>query len=147
MQIEYAVRPSVPTNPHGATIVASTPGATRERATLTWGAKATLPLPSVSVQMSCCKDDLNETKRDGEVTRITQQDNADNFIDVFRSNKLYLDAKHDDKCDPVSVAGGTDSFAPSAFETGGFEPTDDGSIKQCKTTWTLKNNTAAAGAA
>jgi hypothetical protein len=143
--IEYAVRPAASPSPHGTTIIATTPGATRERATITWGAQATMPVPSMAVNTACCKEDLNEASREGEVVRITQPGNSDNYIDVFRANKVHLDKKDDNTCSPTSVAG-QDSFAPtdfsvSGFEPSTFEPTDSG-VKQCKTTWILKNNTA-----
>jgi hypothetical protein len=142
--IEYAVRPSVPTPPHGATIIASTPGATRERATLTWGAAGTLPFPQVSVQLACCKDDLKETSRNANTIPIFQNNDSssENWVDVERPFEMSLDNQHSDGCNQDS--GSQSAFAPIPFgQPGSFEP-DPANTKTCKTTWKFNNgdNTA-----
>lgn len=144
--LEYIVRPAASPGAHGSTIIATTPGSSRERATITWGAQATMPTPSMAVNTACCKEELQEDTRDGEVVRISQTGNSDNYVDVFRANKLKLSKKEDDKCGPETTVG-QDSFAPTDFSVSGFEPStfepSDFGIKKCKTTWLLKNNTAA----
>jgi hypothetical protein len=141
--IEYAVRPSVPTPPHGQTIIASTPGATRQRATLTWGAAGTLPFPQVSVQLACCKDDLKETSRDADTIRIFQNNDSssENWVDVERPKKMSLDNQHKDTCDQDS--GSQSAFAPSSFAPSGFAPSISGT-KTCKTTWSFNNTSTSA---
>ena len=147
--LEYAVRPSVPTNPHGLTIIAKTPGATRERATLTWGAKATLPDLSAATNIACCKENLTETERESETVRIFQggDSSSDNWVDVARAKKVSLDKNDDNKCNALSSATQSDSDNTD-FTVSGFASDDgfssDSFVKKCKSTWTLKNNTTAA---
>ena len=135
--IDYAVRPSVPTNPHGSTIIASTPGATRQRATLTWGAAGTLPFPQVSVQLACCKDDLKETDRKSNTHRIFQNgdSSSENWVDVERPYEFALDNQHKDSCNQDS--GSQSDFAPTPFSAG-FSA-DEFGTKTCKTTWKLND--------
>jgi hypothetical protein len=147
--LEYAVRPSVPTNPHGLIIIAKPTGSARERATLTWGAKATLPDISAATQIACCKENLDELERETEQVRIFQNgdSSSDNWVDVARSKKVKLDKKDDNKCNAISDATQSDS---TATDFSNFEPdtfSSDFGIKKCKTTWILKNNTTAAAAA
>lgn len=150
MQLEYAVRPSVPSDPFGRTAIAKTPGATRERATLTWGAKATLPDISGAVQTACCKEELDELDRETETVRIFQNNDSssDNWVDVERAKKLHLSKTEQKTCNPTDVAG-QGGFAPTDFTISGFEPSDfsptaNTAVQQCKATWILKNNTSGA---
>lgn len=144
--LEYAVRPAVPTSPHGLTIIAKTTGASRERATLTWGAKASLPDVGAATNIACCKENLDETERETETVRITNPQDANQYIDVARAKKLSLDKSNENKCNAISSAEQSDSsstdFTVTGFESDTF--TDESFIKKCKTVWNLKNNTTAA---
>jgi hypothetical protein len=146
--LEYAVRPAVPTSPHGNVIIAKPAGGARERATLTWGAKASLPDVGAATQIACCKEDLTETDRTAETVRIFQggDSTSDNWVDVSRATKVKLDKKNDNKCNAISSAEQSDSsdtdFTVSGFASDTFS--SDSFIKQCKNTWNLKNNTSPA---
>ena len=147
MQLEYAVRPSVPLDPFGRTAIAKTPGATRERATLTWGAKATLPDISSAVNVACCQETSSELDRETETVRIYQNNDSssENYVDVERAKKLHLKKNETKKCGSDSSVGQFE-FTPfdfSDFSFSGALTTDTGD-QICKQTWILKNNTAAA---
>jgi len=73
--LEYVVRPFQSPWP-GSTVVPSTPRDTREKATITWGAKANIGNDTVSgtgVNVNCCYEQYREAHRDYNVTRVTAQ--------------------------------------------------------------------------
>lgn len=147
--LEYIVRPFQQPNPHGTTVIPVTRKETQERAILTWGGEATLPdttFVSVGFQLATCKEDSKELRRDAETVRITGND-PENWIDVNRASKLYLEKQEENWGGDPANAGQTDyaegagNFAPSeAFRGKGINDT-----KKCAVTMTLKNNTTAAG--
>lgn len=101
--LEYAFRPSTSPDSHGRIIIPSTPTATRQRATLTWGAKATMP-PKVSAgpQIACCNE-VNTEKtgtRQSEIVRIFQNDDptSPNWVDVSRAQQVSLQKKETNNC-------------------------------------------------
>src|SRR4029077_7131771 len=94
--LEYIVRPYQSPNSHGGIIIPSTPTGTRTRATLTWGASTTMPIPDAGINVECCSEKLKETKRTSKKIRVFQNDNesSPNWVDVERPETLNL-SKHD----------------------------------------------------
>jgi hypothetical protein len=141
--LEYIVRPFQAPNAHGTIIISSNPKETDERAIITWGGEATLPpVQYIETGFNTRKgrEDFDEKQRDAEPVRITGEDPGDgpSYIDVLRSNKLYLDKDTSVDVSP-SEAGQVDyAGAGSIYNT---PPTS----KKSKATITLKNNTTAAG--
>src|SRR5215471_13577937 len=93
--LEYAVRPFTSPNAQGKIIIPATPGATNQRARITWGAKSTnIPDPTVSDDFSvvCCSDQLHELEREVEVVSIPIQDpeGAAPHVEVARSKTVKL---------------------------------------------------------
>src|SRR4051812_4430711 len=89
--LEYVVRPFQSPGAHGAIIIPSTPSGSRERATITWTAESTLPdAKFTGIAVTSKKEDDVETGRDTETVRNTGND-PENWIDVARANKLYID--------------------------------------------------------
>lgn len=95
--LEYIVRPFQAPNAHGTIIISSTPTESTETAVLTWGGEATLPAVTfieTGFNTKKNREDFDEKKRDSDTVRIMGQDPEDDspsYIDVQRSNKLYLD--------------------------------------------------------
>lgn len=148
--LEYIVRPFQAPNPHGTIIIPATPHASTETAVLTWGGESTLPdtqYTTVGFTISSCKEDSKELRRDAETVRITGND-PENWIDVNRASKLYLEKQEENWKGNPANAGQTDyaaadigNFAPSeAFRGIGINDT-----KKCAVTMSLNNNTAASG--
>lgn len=146
--LEYAVRPYQTPNSQGKVKIPATRGTTTARATITWGAKnSSIPSPATTVNVQCCSDQLDELQREGETVRITQPDNPDNYVDVFRSKKLTLNKKSADNCQTP-----LDQYLGAEFGLGatGDENIDLGfagdvpDSTNCGQTWNLNNNTAAA---
>lgn len=91
--LEYIVRPFQQPNAHGTIIIPATPTESTETAVITWGGEATLPAVQfieLGFNTKKGREDFVEQTRDSEVVRITGND-PDNWIDVQRSKKLYLD--------------------------------------------------------
>jgi hypothetical protein len=149
--LEYVVRPWQSPNSHGAVVIPSARRSSHEKATLTWGAKATMPkLKTQGINVIVCNEDSTETKRDGETVRITGND-PDNWIDVFRANKLYLNKKDKtsktaDDWDQFSGKGleFTDTLIPFASHFVDAPTTTTDKPDTCKQTLTLNNNTTGA---
>jgi hypothetical protein len=147
MPFESFVRPYQSPGALGRTIIASTPGATKERATLTWGTTSegkVVPARS-GTNVECCSSKETEFERETNVLRITQSDEPQNYIDVARATKMKLHNKHKNECasewDQLSgVAFGTNE-ALAEFEAdmefAGDSETDD----QCKHEISYKHNT------
>lgn len=144
--LEYAVRPYQTPNSQGKIIIPSTPSATAERATLTWGAQATMPTPTATGGVTCCSDVLDEQSRTGEVVRIygDAADGDQSYVDVFRSNTLKLSKKSADQCQGLFDQYLSVEFAP--FEDPNWQPDTGGEMgdSNCTAQWKLNNNTAAA---
>lgn len=147
--LEYVIRPYQSPASHGAIIIPATPAATRERATLTWGAKATMPPVQITgggVNVKCCDEGLTEQTRETETVRITQPGRPENYIDVARANKVILKKEEKDKCagdwsQMSHVAQQIDAAFASLASQMDFDVPSD---KNCQATWNLKNNTTAA---
>ena len=148
--LEYAVRPYQTPNSQGKIIIPSTPGATNQRATITWGSQASnVPQPELGKDFTviCCSEELREVNRLGEYVRIYNKDDHDQFVDVFRARKLFHTKPKNNPCDsPLDQALGQ-SFG---LDDGGDMTIDLGFAgtvlpeDKCKVTWNLNNNTTGA---
>lgn len=69
--LAYFVRSSRSPGSLGRTIIPSTPRNTQEKATLTWGAKATVPsvqaFPTSGLNVNCCQENHRETFRESTI--------------------------------------------------------------------------------
>lgn len=142
--LEYIVRPFQAPNAHGTIIISSNPKETEERAVITWGGEATLPAVQyieTGFNTKKNREDFVEQNRDAEVVRIEGND-PENWIDVSRSNKLYLD-KHTSQDMNASDAGQSSYVSPGVIPAGFLA--DHVFTPDTKATIELKNNTAAAG--
>lgn len=149
--LEYAVRPYQTPNSQGKIIIPSTPSATSERAVLTWGATGTIPKANpTGFNVVCCSEKLQELSREGEIIRIFGT-NSDDYVDVFRANKLTHKKKSNDShpCDSpldqyLGQEFGLDDSGDMTIDLG-WAGTDDTPENDCGVTWQLNNNTTAAG--
>jgi hypothetical protein len=139
--LEYLVRPYQTPNAQGAIIIPSTPAGTRERATLTWGAAATMPqhtTTSDSVSVNCCNEQQNELDRVSETVTVpvtTDDPSVNGILFVARPTQLRLKKKSNDQnsaCIPDVTY-----FSGATFSDG-FEPQDDATTG-CKIILTFKN--------
>jgi hypothetical protein len=100
--LEYVVRPYTSPDPFGRILIPSVPVGTTQRATLTWGAKATMPTVNTGVDftVACCKEDLKEDDRDSETNRIFQNGDksSPNWVDVERPKKVRLQRHEANTC-------------------------------------------------
>jgi hypothetical protein len=102
--IEHFVRPFTSPNAHGAIIIPSTPSGSRQRATLTWGAKATMPTVDngISFSVVCCDEQL--TEQDGRenypVKRLYHNNDptSDQWIDWLPPKIVPLKKKEQKTC-------------------------------------------------
>jgi hypothetical protein len=131
--LEYLVRPFQSPAANGAIIIASTPTASKEIAQLTWSAA---PIEADKIgytgfQISCCDEQHTENSRDFSTIRITGND-PENWIDVQRANKLYMDKTGDtSKCQAAAqTASSTDAGSGAGGST---------TPGKCQLTVTLKN--------
>jgi hypothetical protein len=142
MFLEYAVRPFQTADSHGAIIIPSTPVGTRERATITWGAKATMPSASgMSFVVQCCKNDLTEKDRKNHNVRVSGSD-GESYMDVDRAYQLTLDTQNKNNCDDnasqswgVAQAINKD-MAEWAADFAGIDA-QSGINNSCAATWNL----------
>lgn len=151
--LEYAFRPSTSPDSHGRIIIPSTPTATKQRATLTWGAKATMP-PKVAQgpQLACCKEVNTEVPgtRKGETVRIFQNNDStsSNWVDVNRATQVNLQKKGNNSCfgsapddfNFTTVGDAMDALAAQFDLAFGVTTVTD----SCNVTWDIANNTQAA---
>lgn len=100
MPFESFVRPYQSPGSHGRIIIPATPGATTERATLTWGAQceARIDPKRTGVNVVCCSNREREMERETTPQRITQADEPENWLDVARATKMKLRNKHKNEC-------------------------------------------------
>jgi hypothetical protein len=146
--LEYAVRPYQSPDAHGAIIIPSTPTGSREKATLTWGAKATMPeVSGINLTTACCTNNLTEHDRQSDKIRIYQDDDpsSSNWVDVERAKTMNLDSKEKNNCgdnwdDISAVAQGIDTelaaYADYFTAIQGQQPTN------CGQTWNFKNQSS-----
>ena len=142
--LEYIVRPFQAPNAHGTIIISSNPKETEERAIITWGGEATLPdvqYIETGFNTRKSREDFDEKQRDAETVRIYGQspdDESPSYIDVSRSNKLYLDKDTTADVSPSEAAQVDYAGAGSIYNT---------PLKSTRTKATIKlnNNTAAGG--
>jgi hypothetical protein len=139
--LEYIVRPFQAPNAHGTIIIPSTPTPSTEMAILTWGGEATLPeVQYIETGFNTRKgrEDFTEKNRDADTVRIYGEDPGDgpSYIDVSRSNKLYLDKTTEELF--ASDAGQIDYAASGSIYNTPL------ASKKSKATIKLNNNTTAA---
>jgi len=143
MFLEQIIRPYQSPAAHGTIVIPSSPTATGERATLTWGAKATMPPVNAgeNFTVQCCDEQLSEKDRTNERKRITGPD-GESYVDVDRPLTLKLIKKEKNSCDGTwSQMGGGAAAAVSAA-LAAWEADFKGIDSQqqsCGTTWNLKN--------
>lgn len=148
--LEYVVRPYQTPNAHGQIIIPSTPSSSRERATLTWGAKATMPSvgQGISFEVVCCKENLDEQKRTTSRQRVYQNNDSTspNWVDWDRAETVNLNKKEQNSCgddwDQISGAA-AEIDATLAQYAAGFAPwggSASSTGKKCDTVWKLKND-------
>jgi hypothetical protein len=150
--LEYAVRPFTSPNAQGRIIIPATPGATTQRARITWGAKSTnVPTPQVSddFQVICCSDQLHELERTVDVVEIpiVQTDDSTGKVTVARSKtvKLRKEMKNNQCDSPLDTYLGAEFGLDDSGDTSidlGFSGTEKPGEK-CGAIWNLNNNTAA----
>ena len=102
MPFEYFIRPFQTPDAHGRIIVPSTPSASTERATITWGGSApgTVPTPKQSgVNVECCNETLTESSRTGNTVRINASGDEDSYINVHRATEVKLRKKEKNNCE------------------------------------------------
>jgi len=139
--LEYIVRPFQAPNAHGTIIIPSKHTPSTETAILTWGGEATLPeVQYIELGFNTRKgrEDFAEKNRDAETVRIYGEDPGDgpSYIDVSRSNKLYLDKTTEELL--ASDAGQIDYAASGSIYNTPL------ASKKSKATIKLNNNTTAA---
>jgi hypothetical protein len=141
--LEYVVRPYQSPGPHGTIIIPSTPKGTRERATLTWGAKTELPVPDTGVNVTCCSEGLKEKDRTSKKIRVFQNDDntSANWVDVERPQTMNLSKT--DKNDCISDWDQVSQLAADIRAELDADAADFGSPTvpegNCGVTWTFKN--------
>jgi hypothetical protein len=141
--LEYVVRPFQSPGAHGAIIIPWTPSGSRERATITWTAESTLPdAKFTGIAVTSKKEDGTETSRDSETVRITGND-PENWIDVSRANKLYID-KTISGADPGNTGQTFSNPLAERIAPAGVSNTNAASpaTEKIKATLKLSNNTA-----
>jgi hypothetical protein len=98
--LEYLVRPYQSPVPHGSIIIPATPTGSHQRATITWGAKATMPTPTDAggTNVVCYDERSDEMSRTSETQRITGQD-GESYVDVDRAKTVKLQKNEKKNCD------------------------------------------------
>jgi hypothetical protein len=146
---EYLVRPYQSPRSQGSVIIPSTPSAPGEKAVLTWGTSATMPVAKgISFNTVCCKESSDEQSRETEPVRIENPDDSSQYIMVARSKSLKLNKKEQNNCsddwDQFSGVGleVTDALAGFASDIASGTMAGNDQPSQCQQTWNLKNNTA-----
>ena len=137
--LEYLVRPYQTRNAQGQIIIPATPVGTRERATLTWGAAATMPERKMTstTNVQCCNEQQNELDRVSEFIEIpiTTDGTGSGHVQIARPTQMHLKRKSDSQqshCIPDVTY-----FSGPTFSDG-FEPHDD-AAGDCKITLNLQN--------
>jgi hypothetical protein len=149
--LEYIVRPFQAPNAHGTIIIPSTPKESTETAILTWGGEATLPAVQfieLGFAVKPGREDFVEETRDAETLRIYGEDPGDgpSYIDVRRSNKLYLDKSTAQSLTPAAPGqSGYTAAPPQVVNPGAGGVSTEPATTKTKATIELNNNTTAAG--
>jgi hypothetical protein len=140
---EYIVRPYQSPNANGTTIIPSTPTISAQRATLTWGSTAQMPIPEIaSVSVACCTEALKEQSRLVQAIRIYQDGNpnSSSYVDIARPQQMTLQKKDTTQClpddfDQISYVAASltvfDEEMNALFAP--FDSTD----QHCKASWTF----------
>jgi len=152
MPFEYAVRPFQSRDAHGRTLLPSTPSASTQRATLTWGSKAAgaaLPKPAtVGYNMNCCTANHQQVGSEKAEVYIPLEGPmaGTDWFKVNRSDVMLAQKEDKDDCgggllDDSYVASGvrqafSEMNALIHASDGAFLPTGS---KGCKAKTTLKN--------
>ncbi len=140
---EYIVRPYQSPNANGTTIIPSTPAISAQRATLTWGSTAQMPLPEIAnVNVACCTEALKEQTRVSRPIRVYQDGdpNSASYVDLARPHQMTLQKKDTTQClpddfDQISIVAASltafDAEMDALFAP--FDSTD----QHCKASWTF----------
>jgi hypothetical protein len=148
--LEYVVRPYQTPGAHGSLIIPSRPTATRERATMTWGAPGTMPevtevdSEGIGFEVVCCNEQLNERDRTSETKRIFQRGDtsSENWVDVQRPKTLRLKKRDKNTCignSGISFAAIEVSAALAEFSSAIHSGTASPRAKHCSVEWKFKN--------
>ena len=113
---------------------------------LCWGVAGTMPTPAVvvddSFQVVDCEETHLEQSRESQNVRITNPDEAEDWVEVDRANKMIFK-----KTETTKTPGSNSStepedfgdFSPSEIVRESFKPLGSSSSKKCKLTVTLNN--------
>ena len=139
--LEYIVRPYQSPG-RNAFLIPSAPGASNQRATITWGADATIPEPKgIGFNVVCCKEQLDEQSRQSDTVQIPIQDDA-NYVEVQRPNTVSLNKKENNTCgDDWDQFSGVGAEISADFASLG-EAIHSGTTStggNCQAQWKLKN--------
>lgn len=148
--LEYVVRPYQTRAANGAVIIPSTPSGSRERATLTWGAKATMPArkeaEGIAFEVVCCQEGLEENSRKSETKRIYGGDGSEenNWVDVERPMSLKLKKKGKNGCgdDWDQISGVAQEVDAALAQFAGDIHSGTASVgggENCSVGWKFKN--------
>lgn len=141
MFLEQIIRPYQSPDAHGTIVIPSTPTGTSERATLTWGAKATMPPVNAGENFSvqCCNENLTEKGRTNQQVRITGPD-GESYVDVQRPSQVTLNKKEKNDCDGGwSQMSGAAAAVGSALAEWEADFANVDVPHSCGTTWNLSN--------
>jgi O-succinylbenzoate synthase len=151
MPFESFVRPYQSPGALRRTIIAATPGATKDRAHLTWGvtsdAKITRTREGFNVE--CCKKTIKQTDhKNSDFENVTIEAPAGGpsdgqKVEFQRANKLAFDSKHTNSCisdwDQMSGVAFGVSEALAEFEADMSFAGDGTTDETCKMEWSLTN--------
>jgi hypothetical protein len=144
--LEYLVRPYQ--SPRGgAILIPSTPAAPTEKATLTWGAKMTLPtVKGMGVNVACCKENSTEKQRNSAIIRVSNPEDDSQYVDVARPVTVGLNKKEHATCndgwDQFSDVGMqiTDALAEFAADINSGTTAGNDQPSQCTQSWNLNTD-------
>jgi hypothetical protein len=147
---EYLVRPYQSPRSQGSVVIPSTPSAPTEKAVLTWGASATLPVQAkgISFNTACCKEKSDEQSRETDIIRIENPNDSSQYMVVERAKKLLLNKEEKNQCgdnwDQFSGVGleVTAELSIYAADIASGDTRGNSQPAQCQQIWNLKNNTA-----
>ncbi len=148
--LEQIVRPFADPNALATTrIVAKNLSPAFQRARLLWGATGQVPTPTeeqpgagLSFKCECCKDGYGENTRKTSMKRVENPDDPSQYVMVEAIDEIGFDVTKQgcaDGSDPVVAR----AFAQIDAEIAAAFPVIDLTGKDCKATFSLKNQQAA----
>jgi len=99
--LEYTVRPFQSPAPHGSGRIPSTPRDTREKATLTWGAKSTVSgdiKGRGGINVVCCREEAGEIDREMEPRQVNSGIDPRHYFQVSRATKIKFSKTDSNDC-------------------------------------------------